>query len=231
MRNARRGRLKRVGERIVRNLRSSRTINLIVLGCTRPALFPGETPAGYEFSGAPEEEIREITACSSRTRSAGAYSTTLFRQFFRAGHRCVVARSQGRVVGHLWAFAGEYVVTVDDYRYTQLKIALDRMSVFTGNGYVDPHHRDHGVFRRLKLYLMHQYPAGTNFYAWVDESNAASLAANRALGFEPMAVLRFNGSPSRRQLTLHHLGGDQWIDLQRPWPTLRIAGLDVFPDS
>ncbi len=223
MRNWRGGKLKRIFKRVLRYLRVPGTINLIVLGWAGPLLLPIEAPAGYEFSLASETDVEEISACSNRDIAARAYSTTLFRQFFRAGHRCAVVRARGEMIGHLWAFKDEYIITLDDYRYTRLTIALETTSIFTGNAYIAPRHRDHGVFRQLKLYLMHQHARGTRFYAWVDELNGASLAANRVLGFEPLAVLRFGGSETQRQLSLQTFNSDEWLALDRPWPVLRIA--------
>jgi hypothetical protein len=140
------------------------------------------------------------------------------------GSRCAIALHGDTVAGYIWCFSGEYMITLDDYRQRNLRVQLDPGSVFTGNAYVVPAHRQRGLFQRLKLFLMQTYPRDTRFYTWVNELNFPSLAANRRLGFRRLATLRFLGVFSRTLLFLRVMGGSRWRGFRTRWPVIKIEG-------
>lgn len=115
----------------------------------------------------------------------------LFRKFFHEGHRCALVLCDGRVAGHLWAFTGQYVITLDDYHRSKLSVRLPPNAIFFGNAYVGAAHRGHGLYQRMSLYLMRRCPPGAYFYTAVSDLNAPSLAVNHKLGFKELAVVRF----------------------------------------
>jgi hypothetical protein len=170
------------------------TASELVILARHPPLLPADSePRGVddvELRFAGDSEVEQLAACAGHDPRQRARLAELYRGFFASGARCLSARRNGRVIGHLWAFTGEYTITVDDYRHTRIPVALDAHSVFTGNGYVVHELRNSGVFRQLKLRLIQAYPAGTSFYTWVDRRNDASLQVNRAVGYTPIAQVR-----------------------------------------
>lgn len=232
-RNLRRGGFARLRNRLLRLAQIPGIVNLVILGCVDPALFDiddKDSLPGYVFAEAYPREADELAACSTGDPESRARLQELFSQFFASGHRCVVARQDDRIIGHLWAFTNEYTITTDDYHLTRLPVTLDADSVFSGNAFVAQGHRNRGVFRQLKLYLMGKYPTGTHFYTWVDELNNASLAVNRALGFAPLAKLRVAIATPKPRVELRQEGSDAWTDIA-PDTRLSIAGMHIVIDN
>jgi GNAT superfamily N-acetyltransferase len=180
---------------------------------------------GYTFGFATIMNLDAILACAPVVDRE--HLGVLFRKFFRDGSRCAIVLNEERVVGYIWAFTGEYVVTLDDYRRRNLSVRLDSCSVFTGNAYVASQHRGRGLFQRLKLYLMQHYPPGTHFYTSISDLNAPSLAANHRLGFRKLAMLRFIGVFSRTLFYMREKDGRPWQAFRTRWPTLKLAGVQL----
>ncbi|MCR4347878.1 MAG: hypothetical protein NUV55_11845 [Sulfuricaulis sp.] len=185
--------------------------------------------AGYTFGFATLMNLDAILVCAPNADRV--HLDVMFRKFFRDGARCAVALNGERVVGYVWAFTGEYVITLDDYRRCNLNVRLDSRSVFTGNAYVIPPHRGRRLFQRLKLYLMQYYPPGTHFYTSIDDLNAPSLAANRRLGFRKLATLRFVGVFSRTMLYLREKDSQRWRAFRTHWPALKLDDGRLQTDS
>ncbi len=177
---------------------------------------------GYAFGFAAESQLDAILSCVPDAERDSL--DKLFRRFFHDGCRCVVAYSQKRVVGYLWAFAGEYVITLDDYRRCCLRTRFPSGAVFTGNAYVMPTHRGHDLYQHMGLYLMSHYPAGTCFYASVNDLNVPSLTVNQRLGFTEMTTARFVGVFSRTLLYMREAGDSRWRRFPAPWPDLQLDG-------
>ena len=185
--------------------------------------------AGYTFGFATLMNLDAILACAPVADRA--HLDVLFRKFFRTGSRCAIALNEARVVGYVWAFTGEYVITLDDYRRCNLNVRLDSRSVFTGNAYVMPQYRGRNLFQHLKLYLMQHYPSGTHFYSSIDDLNAPSLAASRRLGFRKLAMLRFVGVFSRTLLYVRETEDRRWRAFRTRWPILKLDGKRLQMDS
>lgn len=226
--------LGRLGRRVLRYAQIPGLLHLAILGCMEPVWARSEDvepPAGYFFTRAREDELDEMAGCVGNDPATRAQLAELYRRFYAAGHQCAIVRTQDRMIGHLWAFSREYIVTIDDYKKTNLPFELDSNSVFTGNAFVAPEHRNRGVFQHLKLFLMREYPAKTRFYTWVDQTNTPSLAANRALGFEQLAVLRFAGPVSHSFLSLREASARAWTHFGRHWPRLRLDGRHLLSST
>jgi hypothetical protein len=183
---------------------------------------PLEPLAGYYFGFATENQLNAILTCAP-VADRGALDK-LFRRFFHDGYRCVVTFFEERVVGYLWAFTGEYVITLDGYRRCNLRARLPAGAVFTGNAYVTPSHRGRDLYQRMGLYLMRHYPLGTCFYAAVIDLNAPSLKVNHRLGFTEMATARFIGAFSRTLLYIRAAGSRRWRPFFTSCSDLRFDG-------
>lgn len=195
-----------------------------ILGLIEPVEAQTFQPLiGYTFGFATIMNLDAILACAPVADRA--YLGVLFRKFFHDGSRCAIVLNEERVVGYIWAFTGEYVVTLDDYRRRNLNVRLDSRSVFTGNAYVTPQHRGRGLFQRLKLYLMRHYPPGTHFYTSISDLNIPSLAANHRLGFRKLATLRFVGVFSHTLLYVREKESRQWRAFHTRWPNLKLDGI------
>ncbi len=183
---------------------------------------------GYSFGFATEMDIQMIL--SSVPVIDRSHLERLFRRFFHDGSRCVIALFGSRVVGYMWAFSNKYVITLDDYRQRNLCVWLPSGAVFTGNAYVMPPHRGRGLFQRMKLYLMHDYPVGTNFYTSISDLNTPSLAANHKLGFRELATLRFVRVFSRTLLYVREKGERSWRPFRAGWPEPKLDGTRLQMD-
>jgi GNAT superfamily N-acetyltransferase len=188
-----------------------------------------ELLTGYTFGFATIMNLDAILDCAPVVNRE--HLDVLFRKFFRDGSRCAIVLNEERVVGYMWAFTDEYVVTLDDYRRRNLSVRLDSRSVFTGNAYVASPHRGRGLFQRLKLYLMQHYPPGTHFYTSISDLNAPSIAANRRLGFSKLATLRFIGVFSRTLLYVREKESRQWRAFRTRWPNLKLDGIRLQTTS
>lgn len=194
-----------------------------VLGLPDATARPAFQPlAGYQFRLANSGDLEAVVNCAPPEERG--HLSRLFRRFMHAKSRCAVALHGETVAGYIWSFTGEYVITLDDYRQRNLQVRLDPVSVFTGNAYVMPAHRQRGLFRHLKLFLMQTYPRGTRFYTWINELNFPSLAVNRRLGFRRLATLRFVGLFSRTLLFLRAADDSRWRGYRARWPVFRIEG-------
>ena len=180
---------------------------------------------GYTFGFATEGDLNAIlTSVPVADRS---HLDKLFRKFFHDGYRCVVVLFDKHVAGYLWAFTGEYVITLDDYRRCNLSVRLPSGAVFIGNAYVVPAHRGYGLYRRMSLYLMRHCPPGACFYASVSDLNAPSLAVNHGLGFKELATVRFLGVFSHVLLYVREAGSHRWRSFHTHWPDLKFDGARV----
>ena len=177
----------------------------------------------YTFRFATETDLDAILACAPLDERSQL--DELFRKFFHAGTRCAIALFESRVVGYLWAFTGEYVITLDDYQRCNLHVRLPSGAVFTGTAYVALLHRGRGLYQRLKRHLMSGYPSDTNFYTSAGDLNAPSLAASRKLGFSTLATLRFVGVFSYTLLYVREAGNHRWRPLHTRWPALEFDGM------
>ncbi len=178
-------------------------------------------PADVVFSMADPSDLAAMVACT-RGEEHPARLSALFTGFFAAGHNCAVARDQHGIVGYLWAFRGEYVLTFDAYGPHSMLVILEPNAVFTGNAFVRSDSRRRGIFRNLKHYLMRQYSPGTHFYTSINRENSASLTANRRLGFVPLATLRLLGLGSQAALWWRPADSAHWLRAGLRWPTMTM---------
>jgi len=180
-----------------------------------------EAPAGTVFSLAELSDLAAMVACAGEEEDS-AHLFTLFAGFFAAGHRCAVARNRHGIAGYLWEFRDEYVLTLDAYGPHSMQVKLEPNAVFTGNAYVRPDSRRHGLYRNLKHFLMRQSPPETAFYTWINRQNTASLGANRNLGFTLLATLRFVGLGSGSALWWRPADSARWLRAGLRWPAMTI---------
>ena len=145
----------------------------------------------FTFSLADAGDVRLLAACSGLSESGRL--KRLFRQFFADGHLCAMVLSRAGIAGYMWGFRHQYVLTLDDYGPRSIPIRLQPSAVFTGNAYVRPELRGRGLFRRLKDFVMRQFPPATQFYSSINALNWPSLRVSEVLGFEAIASLRFMG--------------------------------------
>ncbi|MBI3779329.1 MAG: hypothetical protein HY274_10565 [Gammaproteobacteria bacterium] len=148
----------------------------------------------------------------------------LFRKFFHEGHRCVVVLFDSHVAGHLWAFTGEYVITLDDYYRSNLSVRLPPNAVFFGNAYVGAAHRGQGLYQRMSLYIMQRCPPGAYFYTSVSDLNAPSLAVNHKLGFKELAIVRFIHVFPRTLLYIRANAAHGWRSFRARKPDTALDG-------
>jgi GNAT superfamily N-acetyltransferase len=187
---------------------------------------------GYTFGFATESDLNAILT-SVPVADRNQYDK-LFRKFFHEGYRCVIVLFDKHVAGYLWAFTGEYVITLDDYRRCNLSVRLPSGAVFIGNAYVVPAHRGHGLYRRMSLYLMRHCPPNACFYASISDLNAPSLAVNHKLGFKELATVRFIGVFSHTLLYIRENATHRWRSFRTRRPNVELDGArlrTVFQDS
>lgn len=178
--------------------------------------------SGYTFRSATENDLDAILLCIPVIDRSQLDS--LFRKFFHDGYRCVFVLFDKQVVGYLWAFTGEYVITLDDYRRRNLRVSFPPDAIFIGNAYVTPAHRGHGLYQRMSLYLMERCPSSACFYVSISDLNAPSIAVNHKLGFTELATLRFIGVFRRTLLYMREKDSPRWRSFHTHWPDLRLDG-------
>ena len=170
------------------------------------------------FSLAEPSDVAALMAC---TGCSDIRLSRLFDDWFAAGHVCATARDETAIVGYVWAFTDEYVLTLDDYQKCSLPIAIEQGAIFTGTGFVHEAYRNRTLFRQLKYFLMQQYGTGTRFYSAINTLNLPSLKASDSLGFVPVAHLRFAGFGNRSSMWFQDLGSRGWRAAGMSWQQCR----------
>jgi hypothetical protein len=106
-----------------------------------------------------------------------------FRERFKRGDRCVIATVGALVVGYEWfADGGAHLEST-----WGLLIAIPRDFVYAYDAYIDPAHRNSGVWLRFKAHLS-QWMIATGkrgVLTFVDDGNWASLRTHLRFGFKP----------------------------------------------
>jgi GNAT superfamily N-acetyltransferase len=152
------------------------------------------------FGEASVADLGEILQCSG-----GTCAERLFRNFFAAGHRCYVVRASDRIVGYCWLFFGQYVITHDNYRTSNIVFALDGNNVFIGNVFIDREFRRRGYYSFLLGSVIQEAKAShgrSRFFVNVKADNVTSLRAHARLGFTTVATLFYVGFLHARYLIL-----------------------------
>ena len=113
------------------------------------------------------------------------YKKKLYEYFISNGNICFVAKSMNeKVVGHIWTFKNEYILTSDDYKKTNLKIPLNIYQRFLGNGFIEKEYRLKGIFPILMKSIVNEYCTNTTFFTAIDKSNRNSFNSHKRLGFQ-----------------------------------------------
>jgi hypothetical protein len=106
-----------------------------------------------------------------------------FRERFNRGDRCVIATVGAMVVGYEWfADGGAHLESTWGFL-----IAIPRDFVYAYDAYIDPAHRNTGVWLRFKQHLS-QWMTATGkrgVLTFVDYGNWASLRTHLRFGFQP----------------------------------------------
>ena len=198
----------------------------VVMDANAP-LTPPTTPLpeGFSLSIGSEADVHEMALCGAKDAAEIRNRDHLFRQFLAEGHCCAVAHAQGEIIGSQWMFFHRYVVTIDEYRASHIGIRLFANSAFFGNAYVRPDYRSRQIARHLKLYVTAQRPEYEHFYTWVDSTNIPSLHSNAAIGFRPMATLRFLGPIAVVRVLMRNATPEsRWIGVSKDSPDLVADG-------
>jgi GNAT superfamily N-acetyltransferase len=107
----------------------------------------------------------------------------LFRERFAGGDECVVALSEGRIVGYEWFCASP------EHREStwNLPIAIPGGFVYAYDAYIDPTYRNTGVWLRFKAFLGERMAATgkQGVLTFVDYGNWPSLRTHIRFGFIP----------------------------------------------
>jgi GNAT superfamily N-acetyltransferase len=106
-----------------------------------------------------------------------------FEQRLRAGDRCIVATVQGRIVGYEW-FCDSTVHRETEWDYP---IAIPGGYVYAYDAFIDPAHRNTGVWLRFKQHLAAWMAAQGKHgvLTFVDYGNWPSLRTHLRFGFQP----------------------------------------------
>jgi GNAT superfamily N-acetyltransferase len=109
--------------------------------------------------------------------------TQVFRERFAEGDRCVIALVDGRIIGYEW-FSESPVHHESAWGY---HIAIPGGYVYAYDAYIDPAHRNTGVWLRFKAYLGEWMAARgkRGVLTFVDYGNWPSLRTHLRFGFEP----------------------------------------------
>ena len=113
-----------------------------------------------------------------------------FRERFKRGDRCVVATVGALIIGYEWfADGGSHLESTWGFL-----IAIPRDFVYAYDAYIDPAHRNTGVWLRFKAHLSELMKASgkRGVLTFVDYGNWASLRTHLRFGFTPAeTVLAF----------------------------------------
>jgi GNAT superfamily N-acetyltransferase len=113
-----------------------------------------------------------------------------FRERFRRGDQCVVAMVGALVIGYEWFAVGDAHLEST----WGFLIAIPRDFVYAYDAYIDPAHRNTGVWLRFKAHLSQLMKASgkRGVLTFVDYGNWASLRTHIRFGFQPTeTVLAF----------------------------------------
>ena len=107
----------------------------------------------------------------------------LFRRRFAEGNRCVIAISDGRIVGYEW-FSDSPVHHETGWGY---RITIPGGYVYAYDAYIDPAHRNTGLWLRFKAHLAEWMAARGKHgvLTFVDYGNWPSLRTHLRFGFRP----------------------------------------------
>ena len=124
-----------------------------------------------------------------------------FLERFAAGDHCVVAESGGRIVGYEW-FSDQPSHFDTAWGY---EIQVPDGFVYAYDAFLDPSHRNTGIWLRFKAYLgdLMQATGRIGVLTFIDEGNAPSLRTHLRFGFTPetdVFVLRVLGASIAREL-------------------------------
>ena len=106
-----------------------------------------------------------------------------FRERFAEGDRCVVAIADGRIVGYEW-FSERAIHYESSWGYS---IQIPGGFVYAYDAFIEPDHRNTGVWLRFKAYLS-EWMVERNkrgVLTFVDYGNWASMRTHLRFGFEP----------------------------------------------
>jgi len=113
-----------------------------------------------------------------------------FRERFKRGDQCVVATVGALIIGYEWfADGGSHLESTWGFL-----IAIPRDFVYAYDAYIDPAHRNTGVWLRFKAHLSELMKASgkRGVLTFVDYGNWASLRTHLRFGFKPAeSVLAF----------------------------------------
>jgi hypothetical protein len=135
----------------------------------------------YSCAEADATAIDALLACSPAAMRTALRRS--FAWFFAEGARCYVVIHAGRVIGYVWVFSGEYVLTFDNYGRRNLTIPLDDRSVFIGNAMIEEDYHLRGLFQLLIRHAVRRLPPDTRVYSAADRTDDRSLLSHERIGF------------------------------------------------
>jgi len=135
----------------------------------------------YSCAQADETSIEALLACSPEASRAVLRDS--FQLFFAENARCYVVRRKDCVVGYVWLFSRQYVLTFDNYRSRNLTVALDDRTVFIGNAMIEENYHHKGLFQFLIRHAVGQLPSDTRVYSAADRTDDRSLSSHYRVGF------------------------------------------------
>lgn len=114
----------------------------------------------------------------------------------KSGHRCLLARIEGRLVGVMWVGSGS--VWSHHFRYVGYDLAFTPEEAYLFNAYADPAYRGQSIAPALSSELLHRLrdEGCTRAIRGTHPTNAPALRAHGKAGFRPFVVihrLRFLG--------------------------------------
>jgi len=157
--------------------------DILVLNGKVPTLRRTPKDATVRTGGFPE--LKDVLDCFEGDGSRDM-RWRLFRSYLDRGARLHVVETKGKIVGYLWGFQSEYVLTYDDYVRSNIRLRMKEPAIFFGDGYVNPAYRMKGLWPFMMARVIAGYleEGVTTFYANIDAYNKHSYDSHRRLGFQ-----------------------------------------------
>ena len=171
-----------------------------------PAMLRGDADVRFATAG----DLEALATLQDRE--------VLFRRRFAEGDRCVIAVVDGRIVGYEW-FSDNPVHQETGWGY---RIMIPGGYVYAYDAYIDPSHRNTGLWLRFKAHLAEWMAARgkCGVLTFVDYGNWPSLRTHLRFGFRPTtSVLAVRIVSLRLFRTVRAISAATWSYL--PWVVLQ----------
>jgi GNAT superfamily N-acetyltransferase len=148
-----------------------------------PSVPAGMLRGSADVGAATPDDLPELIRLQAKEET--------FRDRFKSGDHCVVARVDGRIVGYEWFCDGDAHCEA----LWGLAIPIPGDFVYAYDAYIDPAYRNSGIWLRFKAYLGNRMreTGKRGVLTFVDYGNWPSLRTHLRFGFAPAeTVLALN---------------------------------------